>query len=561
MRIPAATLPLLLGIAVTLTLRGYQFGGGNHCVYLVAPLREVHPELLANDWWTTHTLQYHIAYTKLAALLMRVDMVEPAFLVFYLALAVLLHVGWLRIVLSLGLDARTYLLSVLLYYLSAGGTGLGSYQFLQDSSFLPGNVANVAMLWGIAFWIERKSWPAAIAFAIASLFHLNHALIALLFWPAAYLLKPRPRLGPTLGGLAIILLFALPNVIPAARTALAHAPRMPLTDFVNLYVHLRHPHHYDPLAWPAALWLSFLWPVPLALLAYARAGSAGAVRRAGFAFTFFMALQLIALIWAGIVYVSEPLIQMSLFRFSIYPKLLSSVGAAAFLLDPAILARRSLRFGLLAVPAVALIALFILRLVRPSSTASLFVQANLPALLLFLALLAAGVVFILRSSILHPPSSILVLLLLTLFLAWNHWLGLRIDLQDDADRDYRAVCDWARSNTPGDAIFLVPPNEQLFRYHAQRAIVVNFKNVPQLSGEMAEWKQRLEAILDQPLSQLPRRFDRTHGAIAARYDALPAEHLITIARRYGARYLITTRALPGRAPRFEKGLYHLYDLN
>src|SRR4051812_8595788 len=46
-------LPLLLGVAMTLTLRGYQYGGGNHGVYLIAPLREVHPELLANDWWTT----------------------------------------------------------------------------------------------------------------------------------------------------------------------------------------------------------------------------------------------------------------------------------------------------------------------------------------------------------------------------------------------------------------------------------------------------------------------------------------------------------------------------
>jgi hypothetical protein len=564
MRIPAATLPLLLGIAVTLTLRGYQFGGGNHCVYLVAPLREVHPELLANDWWTTHTLQYHITYTKLTAALMRLNILEPAFLALYLALVVLLHVGWLRIVLSLGLDARTYLLSVVLYYLSAGGTGLGSYQFLQDSSFLPGNVANIALLWGIAFWTERKTRPAAVAFGVASLFHLNHALIALLFWPAAHLLKPRPRLGPTLAGLAIILLFALPNVIPAAQTALAHAPKMPLVDFVNLYVHLRHPHHYDPLAWPAALWLSFLWPIPLAAIACFRARAERRDTqwsRAAFVFAFFIALQLVALVFAGIVFVSEPLIQMSLFRFSIYPKLLSCVGAAAFLLDPAMLARRSLRLGLLAVPAVALIALFILRLSRPSSTASLFVQANLPALLLFLALLAAGVIFILRTSILHPPTSILVLLLLTLFLAWNHWLGLRIDLQDDADRDYQSVCDWARSNTPTNATFLVPPNEQLFRYHGQRAIVVNFKNVPQLSGEMPEWKDRLEAILDQPLSQLPRRFDRTHAAIAARYDALPEEHLITVARRYGARYLITTRALPGRVPRFEKGLYHLYDLN
>src|SRR5258706_11647390 len=180
-------LPLLLGVAITLVLRGYQFGGGNHSVYLIEPLREVYPQLLANDWWTTHTLQYHVAFNKLTALLMQAGIVEPAFLLLYLALVLLLHVAWLRLTRVLGLDTRCYLLSVLLYYLSAGGTGLGSYQFLQDSSFLPGNIANVALLWGILLWIEGRIGAAAVAMAIASLFHLNHALIALAFWPTAFL--------------------------------------------------------------------------------------------------------------------------------------------------------------------------------------------------------------------------------------------------------------------------------------------------------------------------------------------------------------------------------------
>jgi hypothetical protein len=89
--------------------------------------------------------------------------------------------------------------------------------------------------------------------------------------------------------------------------------------------------------------------------------------------------------------------------------------------------------------------------------------------------------------------------------------------------------------------------------------VVNFKNVPQLSSEMREWRERLEAVLDEPLSALPRRFDRAHAAIAARYDALPAGHLFDVARRYGAAYVVTARALPGERSVFENASYHLYD--
>jgi hypothetical protein len=581
MRLSSHALPLLLGIALTLTLRGYQFGGGNHTVYMIAPLREVHPELLANDWWTTNTLQYHLAYTKLTATVMRLGVHEPAFMAFYLALVVLLHAAWLRIAVALGLTARHYLLSVLLYYLSAGGTALGSYQFLQDSSFLPGNVANVALLWGIAFWIDRRAWPAAVCLALAALWHLNHAIIALAFSLAAFLFQrwhgrlarersdlhgrdARPTSKAVLGFL-LILIFALPNLIPAARLTLARLPKMPLGEFVDLYVHLRHPHHYDPLAWPLALWLSFLWPIPLAVIAYRRSrDSSVAVQhaRAAFAVLFFLVLLLIAFVFAGVVFVSEPLIQMSLFRFSLYPKVLTCVGAAAFLLDPTVFARRAVRTALIALPAVAVLGLLVIRLARPGSTAGLFVQANLPTLLLFVALLAGGIVYVLRShGVLNRHSSALVVLLLAvLLLGWNRWLGLQIALNDGGDQDYRALCRFARDNTPVDAVFLVPPNEQLFRYHARRAVVANFKNVPQLSSEMTEWKRRLEVILDRPLTALPKRFDLTHDAIAARYDVLPFEHLAGVAARYNARYVVTAKPQGGRKPVFETGRYHLYDL-
>jgi hypothetical protein len=588
-------LPLVIGVALTLTLRGYQFGGGNHCVYLVAPLREVHPELLARDWWTTHTLQYHVAFTKLTAGLMRLGIVEPAFVAFYLGLVALLHVAWLRIVRALGLDGRAYLLSVMLYYLSAGGTGLGTYQFLQDSSFLPGNVANVAMLWGVALWIEGRIWPAAGALAVASLFHLNHALVALAFWPLAAWLENVRRSGgmgnstplpvsssrerhgqagtlahatrPSIAGailpFALILLFALPNLIPAARLTLARIPKMPLKEFVDLYVHLRHPHHYDPLAWPGALWVSFLWPIPLAVIAYRRLGGSPGVRRAAFAFVFFVALLLVAFVFAGVVFVSEPLIQMSLFRFSIYPKLLSCVGAAAILLDPRLPARRAVRVGLLSLPVVAVAALLIVRLARPASTAGVFVESNLIALLIFCAILAGGVLFVLRPpSLRHPLSSILVpLLLLFLFVGWNRWLGLRVAMRDDSDRDYLAACRWARDHTPVDALFVVPPNEQLFRFHARRAIVVNFKNVPQLSSEMSEWRRRLEDVLDgRSLAELPKRFDLAHEAISRWYEEVPAERRAAVADRYGARYVLTARPIPGKPAVFENASYHLYDL-
>ena len=46
----------------------------------------------------------------------------------------------------------------------------------------------------------------------------------------------------------------------------------------------------------------------------------------------FSAIVLIGLLGAGVWYVSESLVQMSLYRFSIYPKVLGSIASASLLL-------------------------------------------------------------------------------------------------------------------------------------------------------------------------------------------------------------------------------------
>src|SRR5687768_15224164 len=171
-----------IGVAMTLCIRGYQFGEGNHAVYLLDGLRGANPELLRTDWFVTSTLQYHGLFSWLVAASLRLRIIEPLFVCGYLGLAVWMHAGWLRLSRAIGLSRDGYLFSVILFYLCAGGLGLGMYHFLQDSAFLPSNVANVAMLWGIICWIEKKMLGAGFWFGIAGLFHLNHAIAALILW-------------------------------------------------------------------------------------------------------------------------------------------------------------------------------------------------------------------------------------------------------------------------------------------------------------------------------------------------------------------------------------------
>ena len=506
------------GVAVTLLVRGYRFGESNHAVYLVDALRRLDPPLLRNDWWANSTLQYHFAFNALTALLMRAGVLGPAFLVGYLLLAVLMHVAWRKLVLRLGGSDGTYLLSVALFYVLAGGVGLGMYHFLQDSAFLPSNVANVAMLWGIYFWIAGAPASAGVCFGIAGLFHINHALAGITIWLGASMIERKllPSRSWWVGTGALLFLSAA-QVVPAAQVVLSRSGKLPTDEFVDLFVRLRHPHHFDPRAWHWGVWLAFLAPLPFAAVARYRLDNPS-VRRASTLFLLFVGITAFALLTAGFWFLGETYVQLNLYRFSIYPKLLSCV-ALAWLLWDAVPRRRPYVIGAV-------------------------------------VLLAAGAATVAASTGLLAGPTV------------RTPLGLQPKGLQGDDPGYLEMAAWAEANTPKDAVFLVPPDEESFRVHARRAIVVNFKGVPQLSGELPQWRDRLQDVLGLDtagLLALPRPMPKTLGAIRARYESLAPAHHTEVARKYGARYVVLAHRidLPDGwrlAHSDSTGGYFLYDL-
>src|ERR1051326_5071049 len=147
---------ILFGIALTLAINGYQFGQSNHTVYLLDALRRSAPDLLARDWFTTKTFQYHALFSLLTRTLDRLHMLRPGFLDGYLLLLALLHLAWWRLVRLIGGSVVTFAISEVLFHVSFGGAALGMYQLLQDGAFLPSNIANVAMLWALYFLIAGR---------------------------------------------------------------------------------------------------------------------------------------------------------------------------------------------------------------------------------------------------------------------------------------------------------------------------------------------------------------------------------------------------------------------
>jgi hypothetical protein len=56
---------------------------------------------------------------------------------------------------------------------------------------------------------------------------------------------------------------------------------------------------------------------------------------------------------------------------------------------------------------------------------------------------------------------------------------------------WRNACQWIRSHTAADALFLTPRSQQTFKWYAQRSEVVSWKDVPQDSRGLLEWQQRV----------------------------------------------------------------------
>lgn len=258
---------------------------------------------------------------------------------------------------------------------------------------------------------------------------------------------------------------------------------------------------------------------------------------------------------AGFWYVSQPLVELSLYRFSIYVKLFSCIGAAWLLYNAGIWDRRIVRVGLIALPLL-LGGTFIVVLLNSNSNSAavdwlaafIWRHRGVAGLVVILCALLAVYELIYarpwkhwRHDLLHAGG--IVAMATVVFFAWGRWLQVVTLPEDEAV--YLQMCKWVAGNTPTDALFLVPPAEQSFRLHAQRAIIVNFKGVPQLSGELVQWRDRLRDVLDtQHLEQLRGGdFFETLNNVDQRYRQLSPAYLLSVARKYGADYLITERPM------------------
>ncbi|MGV3483181.1 MAG: DUF6798 domain-containing protein [Planctomycetaceae bacterium] len=93
--------------------------------------------------------------------------------------------------------------------------------------------------------------------------------------------------------------------------------------------------------------------------------------------------------------------------------------------------------------------------------------------------------------------------------------------------DWIEVCEWVDRTLPRDEVLLTPRNQQTFKWYANRAEVVNWKDVPQDAERLVEWSRRFRDVFPQRLGTV---------RVSIRYP-----ELIRFRQQYGARFMIVDR--------------------
>lgn len=116
----------------------------------------------------------------------------------------------------------------------------------------------------------------------------------------------------------------------------------------------------------------------------------------------------------------------------------------------------------------------------------------------------------------------------------------------EAERNWIKTCQWIRENTPAQARFITPYNQQTFKWHARRAEVANRKDMPQDGRSVIKWSGQLallyEGAVRQPIGELSA--GDSNQSIDVGFLPLGfREHLKAVAEHLSADYLVVEQRL------------------
>jgi hypothetical protein len=515
---------LPLGLALLHFWRwGYACGSGDHDEVLPQVLHRLDPALFTRDWYVlsqTEGLTVRTAFVEMLALLGRGMPLPVAVGLGHLTVLLAVGYGAYRLGYALvpdrpGAALGALLAVVLLPHWTLGGNGLTYGQLL------PEGVAWTLALPAVSLFVAKKRLAAALLLGLAAWMQLlvgvqtTMALGLVALWEAFRDRSAREAGRAVLFG-AIVAAVAAPLAVAVALAEPVPGEGVPGVSTFDALARLRVPHHYLFLSFAPGDYVRFGLLAAAGLAALRSLRRHGRLRHETFVVRFVAvvaALCVVAVVFTEgmpVLFVA----QLQLFKLTVWAATLFALLAGAWIATA--LPGRLRALGERALD---------------RRVAGLAVVAG--AALLTTATVAAGV----------GPAP-------TRYLPAQR-----------ADLDLGRAEAWARTHTPTDALFLIPPSNTTFRTRAQRSVVVNYKPVPFQDGGIEAWLGRMLAVAPLPVPEEGAGFQEALDAAYAANDPADWQRL---ARRFGAGWALVdtarTAALPPGRPTFRTGDWAVYPL-
>lgn len=539
---------LLLLLIAVLPMIGAQFGYGNQIEQFSTVMRLLDPGAMPGDFYVDASISFGPRFyyvhmlASLAGLLGLPIAVHGLSIICNLALAAVSFAAATRL---LGASAVGGALAAILAVMN-GGFSLGYAGYLHFDSLQPASLAIPLALIGFYLILSGRPFAAVPAFAAGALMHplIGVEIAAIAYAATGLALVLRPTTGGMLraltplaaSGAVFALVIAAVWVVP---TLAEGSERMPDAEFFQTLVQFRAPHHYLGLS---PDFFRFQWvfagvfcgaTAVVFLLRFWRQGVSREVLALGFGIVIAAALCAASLYFVDIaesrLWATAQVFRMTmLLKWCAYLVLAWLMGewireGGAVEAALAAIAVAAAGDALSYVLVLVLAAKFAIDLGRRwfgGRVLEALVWLAIPVLLAAmlyvtyryglaegavraaLALACTALIFAPRPGADTGKGVAVVLvaaaIALTAITRANGlfgWSALKAEfVWSDLQSPEVDIARAAKTNSPADSLWLVPPRFENFRVIANRAVVADFTSIPFQDIPMREWRQRMETL-------------------------------------------------------------------
>ena len=561
-------------LASSLIIYGYRFPSGNNLVEVPPVLSLLNPDIYQQDYYVQENIQFSPRYYYQHLIYLTVGLIKSlplTYFFYYTAAFSSFVLGLYALGRRFGQSNLSAAALAFLGLTAIDGT-LGTVELFRDEA-IPAVLAMGFAIWGVYFCLCRRWVFGYLFFGLATLLQFLVGIFPGIMMAPLLIFEAKKRKTITLS-LLILGSLAGSVYLPMMLGGNTGTEIISNSEFVYLYGYVRHPHHIIPSKWSAVTWRSFICFMIGGILGIQRANLYSKDKRnfiliicASFVALFFGYLfvevyplaffaklqlarttpfaQLIVLIALSVL-IEENYRQKNFVACGLFLIIPTIENGASILLVLSILAatkslqvfRHRIVFQVVTGGAILFI---ILAFVLPSLheiREEHFWKIPLFLVLAFPFLLGKFPKFIQNKVTVFILSFVVCLfLLLGVFAALPQPLlntfQARVSIYKISEDSEVKLALRFRQQSREDAVVLVPPLNEKFRFYSQRSVVFDFKSFPYTDRGIQEWRNRMETLtgtIKVPVSK---------DDLDLKYFQRSSSELVEIAREFGANYILT----------------------